>query len=158
MLVRLYKLTDISELKRRVRDDGIVVRRPLAAEKSITVDWVKERFGSGWASEADVSFGFQPIACFIAVQKGRILGFACYDSAYRNFFGPTGVEEAAQGRGIGKVMLFECMEAMRQMGYAYAIIGGAGPVDFYRKAIGAEPISGSDPGIYEGIMSEMPLH
>jgi GNAT superfamily N-acetyltransferase len=158
MLVRLYTLPDISDLKKRIRDEGIVIRRPLAAEKSLTLEWVKERFGSGWASEMDVSFSYQPITSFIAVQDGKILAFACYDSAYRNFFGPTGVDEAAQGKGIGKVMLFECLEAMREQGYAYAIIGGAGPIDFYRKTIGAELIPGSNPGIYAGIMSELPLH
>jgi hypothetical protein len=34
------------------------------------------------------------------------------------------------------------------MGYAYAIIGGAGPVDFYQKTVGAIEIEGSVPGIY----------
>jgi GNAT superfamily N-acetyltransferase len=158
MLVRLYTLPDISDQKKRVKDAGIVIRRPLGAEKSLTVEWVRQRFGSGWASEVDVSFSYQPVTCFIAVEKGSILGFACYDSAYRNFFGPTGVDESAQGKGIGKVLLFSCLEAMREQGYAYAIIGGAGPVDFYRKTVGAELIPGSNPGIYEGIMSELPLH
>jgi hypothetical protein len=33
-------------------------------------------------------------------------------------------------------------------GYAYAIIGGAGPTAFYAKTVGAVAIEGSTPGIY----------
>jgi len=40
------------------------------------------------------------------------------------------------------------MLGLRELGYAYAIIGGAGPVDFYVKTLGAIPIPGSSPGIY----------
>lgn len=156
MLVKLYALPDFSSLKHKLIENGITFRRPLAAEKSIILDWVQKKFGTGWASETDVSFSYQPITCFIAIKDERIIGFACYDSAYRNFFGPTGVDEAFRGIGIGKILLMECMEAMRSQGYAYAIIGGVGPADFYTKTIGAELIDGSDPGIYKGILSEVP--
>ena len=44
------------------------------------------------------------------------------------------------------------MEAMRDEGYAYAIIGGAGPVKFYSKVVGAEIIEGSVPGIYADLI------
>ncbi len=37
-------------------------------------------------------------------------------------------------------------------GYAYAIIGGAGPTEFYTKAVGAVAIEGSTPGIYRGVL------
>jgi hypothetical protein len=37
---------------------------------------------------------------------------------------------------------------MAAQGYAYAIIGGAGPTGFYVKTVGAMPIDGSTPGIY----------
>lgn len=157
MLVRLYDLPDLGDLKRKTETDGFAFRRPLAAEKSIVLDWVKERFGPGWASETDVAFSYQPISCFIAVKEGAIAGFAVYDAAYRNFFGPTGVEENLRGKGLGKVLLMESLLAMKAQGYAYAIIGGVGPAEFYEKAVGAELIRGSDPGIYRGIMSEVPV-
>ena len=37
---------------------------------------------------------------------------------------------------------------MAGIGYAYAVIGGAGPTGFYEKAVGAIPIPHSTPGIY----------
>lgn len=140
MLVRLYDLPDFTPLKQQLEATGFIIRRPLAAEKSIVVDWVTERFGTGWASETEVSFSFQPISCFIAVKDGKLAGFAVYDAAYRNFFGPTGVEEPLRGRGLGKVLLMECLLAMKAQGYAYAIIGGVGPARFYERAVGAELI------------------
>lgn len=157
MLVKLYELPDHSELMRKLSLDGIVIRRPLAAEKSLTLEWIGKHFGSGWASEADVSFSYQPITCFIAVRQQKIIGFACYDSCYRNFFGPTGVDETFRGKGIGKALLFESLQGMRAQGYGYGIIGGVGPADFYSRACGAVLIPGSDPGIYKGIMSDVPV-
>jgi GNAT superfamily N-acetyltransferase len=157
MLVRLYDLPDHMSLIEKLQNEGIVIRRPLAAEKSIVLDWVTKHFGTGWASEADVSFSYQPIACFIAILSGRVVGFACYDSCYRNFFGPTGVDEKARNKGIGKALLLECLYAMKSQGYAYGIIGGVGPAEFYAKAVGATLIDGSNPGIYDGIMSDVPV-
>ena len=157
MLVRLYALPDYSGLRQKLTGDGYVFRRPLAAEKYLVVEWVRARFGNGWASETEVSFSYQPISCFVALRQGRIAGFACYDAAYRNFFGPTGVEESSRGIGLGKILLMDCMEAMKTQGYAYAIIGGVGPAEFYAKVVGAELIAGSNPGIYEGIMSDVPV-
>jgi len=157
MLVRLYDLPDYSGIVSSLKKDGIWIRKALAAEKSMVCDWVTQLFGEGWASETEVSFSYQPVACFIATQNAKIVGFGCYDSAYRNFFGPTGVEESLRGKGIGKVLLMECLLAMKAQGYAYGIIGGVGPARFYEKAVGAVLIEGSNPGIYEGIMSEIPV-
>lgn len=157
MLVKLYELPDHSTLLHQLRAQEIEIRRPLAAEKSLTLEWITKHFGSGWASEADVSFSYQPITCFIAIHLNKIIGFACYDSCYRNFFGPTGVDESYRGKGVGKVLLFECLQGMRSQGYAYGIIGGVGPAEFYAKACNAVLIPGSDPGIYKGILSEVPV-
>ena len=44
---------------------------------------------------------------------------------------------------------------MREMGYAYAIIGGVGPAEFYAKVCGATVIEGSDPGVYGHLYREM---
>ena len=41
---------------------------------------------------------------------------------------------------------------MREMGYAYAIIGGVGPAEFYEKAVGAKVIDGSEISIYQHLL------
>jgi hypothetical protein len=37
---------------------------------------------------------------------------------------------------------------LRELGYAYGIIGGAGPTEFYERTVGATIIPESVPGIY----------
>ena len=124
------------------------MRTARAYEKSLVIDWVNQLFGSGWASECDVAFSHQPITCFLATQNGTIIGFACYESTWKNFFGPLGVAEQARRHGIGTTLLLACLHAMAAQGYAYAIIGATGDPAFYVKTVGAMPIEGSEPGMY----------
>jgi GNAT superfamily N-acetyltransferase len=153
MLVKLYTLPEIAPVLAEQRAAGIDIRRAIAPEKHVIVAWVRQRFSEGWASECDVSFSNQPVTCFLAVENGQLLGFACYDATCKNFFGPTGVDENQRGRGIGSALLLACLHDMRAHGYGYAIIGAAGPTDFYTKAVGAIPIDDSWPGVYRGLLS-----
>ncbi|MEJ6951569.1 GNAT family N-acetyltransferase [Natronospora cellulosivora (SeqCode)] len=148
MLVKLYQLPDFHEDIKELSEREIKIRRPIPPEKHLVVEWVRENFGSKWASECSVAFSKKPVSCFVALRKKEILGFACYDTTCRDFFGPTGVLEKERGQSIGKFLLLKSLKAMREMGYAYAIIGGAGPVDYYKKVCGAEVIEGSEKGIY----------
>ncbi len=148
MLVKLYDLPEVTPLIKRLGGQGFVIRTVMAYEKHLVVEWVRGAFGPGWASECEVAFSNHPVSCFIATEKGLIIGFACYESTCRNFFGPTGVSESKRGLGIGKALFLACLHAMAADGYAYAIIGSAGPGEFYAKAAGATTIEGSAPGIY----------
>lgn len=152
MLVKLYELPDAGPHYERVRRAGVDVRRALAPEKHVVIDYVRETFGEGWASECEVSFASRPVSCFVATAGEAPVGFACYEATCKNFFGPTGVTEQNRGQGIGTALLLACLHAMRAEGYGYAIIGGAGPTDFYHRIAGAEPIEGSQPGIYRGML------
>jgi GNAT superfamily N-acetyltransferase len=152
MLVKLYDLPASQEASSRLAAAGVSVRRALPPEKHKVLDWVRSTFSAAWASEADVAFGRQPVSCFLAIQGKSLLGFACHDATCRNFFGPTGVDAGARGRGIGAGLLLACLEDMRHLGFAYAIIGGVGPAEFYAKTVGAIPIAGSEPGIYRGLL------
>jgi predicted N-acetyltransferase YhbS len=89
------------------------------------------------------------------VKDGAIAGFAVYESSRRGFFGPTGVREDLRGKGVGAALLFRCLESMREMGYAYAIIGGVGPAEFYAKVCGARIIEGSERSVYGELYEEM---
>ena len=152
MLVKLYDLPDFRAAFERLRGAEIALRRALAPEKHKVIAWVRKNFSEAWASEADVAFSRQPVSCFLAIERGKILGFACHDATCPNFFGPTGVDTGARTKGIGAALLFACLEAMKQAGYGYAIIGGVGPAEFYVKTVGAIPIAGSEPGIYRGLL------
>ena len=153
MLVRLIGLPPTDQVESDLREEhGILFRRPIAPEKDIVSDWAGTHFSAYWQAEVAVAFAFQPVRCFIAQKGDAILGFACYECTAKNFFGPTGVLDDYRSLGIGKVLLIKSLQALREMGYAYAIIGGVGPADYYEKAVGAEIIKGSDISIYEHLI------
>ncbi|MBK1880999.1 GNAT family N-acetyltransferase [Luteolibacter pohnpeiensis] len=152
MLVRLYDLEDQTDLYRKISDQGIRIRRARAFEKHTVAEFARTHFSAKWVSEIEVSLSRQPVACHIATKDREILGFSCHDVTMRGYFGPTGVAESARGSGLGKALLFKALESLRDLGYAYAIIGGVGPKEFYAKNCGAIEIPGSDPGIYGDIL------
>jgi len=152
MLVRLYDIPEPSARVTALHQTGIDLRRAIAPERHVVVSWVRQQFGEGWASECEVSFARLPISCFRAQRGQEVLGFACYDATAKAFFGPTGVLESERNRGIGTALLLMALQAMAAEGYAYAIIGAAGPGEFYAKAVGAVRIEGSSPGIYAGLL------
>lgn len=153
MLVRLMELPESWALEAKLQEkENIVFRKAIAPEKHLLSEWVLENFGAYWKSEVEVAFSRQPVTCWIAQRGNTILGFACYESTARNFFGPTGTLESERGKGIGKLLLLKALNSMKEMGYAYAIIGGVGPAEFYEKAVGAKIIEGSEVSIYEHLL------
>ncbi|MGV4791370.1 GNAT family N-acetyltransferase [Rhizobium sp. F40D2] len=155
LLVSLYS-TKLADLNRKADHVGVSIRPALPPELHLVVDWVRQQFSENWASEVSVAFSRQPVACLIAVDGGKLLGFACYDTTARGFFGPTGVDPEARGKGIGLALFSACLQTMKTLGHAYAFIGDAGPVDFYAKTAGAITIPAPDKGIYEGMLRRMP--
>ena len=145
LLVKLYSLPPPP-----APPPGINIRRAFAAEKRLVCAWVATQFDSGWASECEAAFARLPVACFVAVRDRELQGFACYDATARSFFGPTGVAQAERNHGIGSALLSAALHDMAAQGYAYAIIGAADSVEFYRKHAGAIEIPDSDPGFYRG--------
>ena len=148
MLVRLYDLPDASLYYRRAEEAGVAVRRADPWDHARYRRFVEGTFGELWAVEADLAYRQSPITAFVAERGGRIVGFAAYECTRRGYFGPTGVQPDERGRGIGGALLFRCLESMREMGYAYAIIGGVGPRESYEKVCGAFVIPGSEVGVY----------
>ena len=132
--------------------EGFVVRRAQPFELSAVRAFVAENFSSVWADEISVGFARQPISVHVATIQREIVGFSAYECTRRGFFGPTGVLQSAQGKGIGKALLLASLWGLREMGYVYAIIGAAGPVRFYQKSVGAIIIPGSEPGIYTDML------
>jgi len=146
LLVPLYKLPPRTEGESPA--PGVNIRRANSFELTAITDFIRDEFSQGWADETAVVFGRQPIPCFIATEKRKVIGFATVDSTRRGFFGPTGVAKSQRGRGIGKALLIASLWDLWDMGYAYAIIGAAGPVDFYVKTVNASVIPDSTPGVY----------
>ena len=151
MLVKLYAIPDLAPALERVRGHGVVVRPASSPEKPRVLAWTAQHFPY-WTAEVESAYARLPASCFLAVREQELLGFACYDSIRPNFFGPTGVLEAERGRQIGTALLLAALHAQKAQGYAYAIIGGVGPAEYYAKTVGATLIEGSQPGIYDGLL------
>lgn len=170
MLVKLYGLPEAAPLIASLKETGIDIRQARPTDKKFLTQWVRRIFSDSWAEECEAAIGQRPITCYIAVEKQAVssprsghydlpsealAGFACYDVVSRGMFGPEGVHSDFRGRGIGKALLLTCLYAMKADRYAYAVIGWAGPADFYAKTVGATVIEGSEPGIYRGKLTEL---
>lgn len=154
MLVHLLKLPPLAPDVDRLRAQGITVRRAAAYEITPVQAFIKAHFAQGWADEALVGFANKPVTVCIATQEGQVIGFGCYECTRRAFFGPTGVAEVHRGKGVGRALLLACLHGLAELGYAYGIIGGAGPTDFYARSVGATVIPDSVPGIYTDMLKK----
>jgi len=154
MLVRLCDLPDASAHFARAGAGGFTLRRAEAWERARLAEFVQSHFNARWRQEAERAFNHTPVTAYQALRGAEVAGFAVYECTRRGFFGPTGVREDLRGCGLGAALLFACLESMREMGYAYAVIGGVGPAAFYEKVCGAFVIPGSDISVY-GPLYEM---
>ena len=147
MLVRLYALPDSTAEGARLAAEGVHCRRAESLERGPILRFVREHFPA-WEDEVVTAFARVPPTLFVSVESGEVTGFAAYHVTRPNFFGPTGVVKSERGRGIGRALLLQALQALAAKGYAYAIIGGVGPAAFYEKTVGATLIADSEPGIY----------
>lgn len=152
MLVSLLDLPNVDDLCKKLEKKGIKISRAMTPNMYQVLDYVEKSFGPLAKGEATVCFSRNPVSCFIASKGNEIIGFACYEATMKDYFGPTEVSEKYRGLGIGKALLIRSLEGLRDRGYAYAIIGGVGPKDFYKKVVGATLIKGSNPGVYKDML------
>ncbi|MEG1967817.1 MAG: GNAT family N-acetyltransferase [Clostridia bacterium] len=139
----------------QLNEQGIQIRRALTPDKFRVVDWVREHSGPNAAGECDACFARMPVSCFLATRKAEIIGYACYNATAPDFFGPTRVLESWRGKSIGKALLLRSLHALRDEGYIYALIGGVGPQEFYKKCVGAMLIPDSTPGLYKDFLAAL---
>jgi predicted N-acetyltransferase YhbS len=151
MLVPLYDLPDSARYEEGAAAGGYSIRRADPWDRDRVRAFITQNFGPLWAVEADRAFIHVPITMFVAERDAELGGFAAYECTRRGYFGPTGVQEEQRGKGIGAALLFRCLQSMLEMGYAYAVIGGVGPAEFYEKVCGAFVIPGSETGIYSSL-------
>lgn len=149
MLIKLY---DLAPAAAAPRSAEVVCRKPIAPEHDLIVDWVGGRFTSGWASEVRVALTNRPVTLFIAIRSEALIGFCCYDATARGFVGPIGVADSERRSGVGAALLRACLHDMRAMGYGYAVAGGVGAPEFFRRVASATEIDGSTPGLYRALL------
>lgn len=154
MLVPLLSLPSCEELCEKLyREENIVIRRAMIPDMYRVLEFVEKNSGLSAKGEAAVCFTNKPVTCFIATRYDEILGYSCCEATARDYFGPTHVLDSERGKSIGKALLIRALEALKDMGYVYAIIGGAGPFGFYEKCVKAVKIENSTPGFYKDMLS-----
>ncbi len=101
--------------------------------------FVESEFGARWLDSIENGFLKDNIPIFIALDDNQIIGFACFDVVRKRkgLFGPMGTTLSNRVQGIGFILLHHCLREMQEIGYEYAIIGQAGPLEFYEKACNA---------------------
>jgi mycothiol synthase len=117
----LFTVSDeTNEKEKKLRSDGIEVRayrrtdlvRFMAfLEQSMPSDWVRvERRNLRKIVEG----GFHSEQVVLVTKGEEIIGYCQFEGSH---FGPFGVSEAYQGKGIGTVLLASTLERMRQEGH-----------------------------------------
>ncbi len=125
----------VREIEKKLSRKGIKVRRIGESETEQIIDWVKKNFSSFWAYEAaeGVKRGRKVFAAF---EAGEIIGFSVYGALEHNWFGPIGVLKEKRHHGLGTVLLFRTLEAMRLEGVRLAVIPWTGHLFFYTQVPG----------------------
>jgi predicted N-acetyltransferase YhbS len=115
------------------------VRKASVNDAGEVIRLVESEFGSGWIEAVKNSFTHEDTSIFVALEYGRIVGFACYEAhgKKRGTFGPMGVSSRRRQKGVGAYLLHHCLSELKKKRYKYAIIEGAGPVEFYEKTVHA---------------------
>ncbi|MGN9766775.1 GNAT family N-acetyltransferase [Micromonospora sp. SD12] len=121
----------------RLAGQGVTVRRAGADDLPALVEFARATFGGAWDAELAGSVGREGAGCHLAERDGEVLGFAAYGSSRPSWFGPMGTAPAAEGSGIGGVLLRRCLRDQRAAGVSAAQIGWVGPVPFYSGSAGA---------------------
>lgn len=127
--------TEVAE--QRLAAQGVTVRSATVEDAAAVVRFAQVTFGPEWGGEVAHSIGRADAGCHLAVRGDEVLGFAAYGSSRPSWFGPMGTAPAAQGLGIGGVLLRRCLRDQRAAGLRRAQIGWVGPVPFYSSTVGA---------------------
>lgn len=145
MIVNLNNLPE-NTWDKEFQDNKIKIKRAFPGDKAKILAFVKDNFSESWIYEAEHAILSDVPKCFIATVDGKVIGFACFDSSAKGFFGPIGVDPSMRGKKIGEALLIRTLNAMKEYGYWYAIIGWVSDAEnFYRKTVGAEFIQNGTP-------------
>lgn len=129
---------DTAGAEARLAAAGITVRTATQDDITALVTFARTNFGDVWGGEVEDSVGRESAGCHLAVRAdGEVLGFAAYGSSRPSWFGPMGTAPAAQGLGIGEVLLRRCLRDLQAAGHEQVQIGWVGPVPFYATRAGA---------------------
>jgi GNAT superfamily N-acetyltransferase len=126
----LFKVTPEAEKKeQQLREQGIVIRPYTRNDLLSFLKFLEANMPADWmrvsrANLRDLTRGiFQPDQIFLAATEGpggsEVIGYCQFEGAH---FGPFGVADKYQGKGIGTVLLGRTLERMRAKGHHNAFV------------------------------------
>jgi GNAT superfamily N-acetyltransferase len=115
----------------------ITVRRADDSDGPLLDAFFAEQFGPDWRMEAALAMRNNPPALHLALKEDRVIAFSGHSSQNREwgFFGPMGTTPQARGTGIGRVLLWHCLNDMHDAGHRTSVIPWVGPIGFYSRYI-----------------------
>lgn len=117
-----------------------VVRKAEKSDKNKVLSWVKSEFSVFWEYEASVGFTYDKPKLWIAEDNNEIIGFSVYSALEPHWFGPIGVSTKTRLKGIGSLLLFNCLKSMREEGQRIAVIPWTSHLFFYTQVPGINRI------------------
>ncbi len=128
----LFKVTpEAEEKEKRLLDSGVVVRPYSRTDLLSFIKFLEGNVPADWLRVSRVNLKdltrgiFQTDQIFVAVAPGQndgeteVIGYCQFEGAH---FGPFGVADKYQGRGIGTVLLGRTLERMRAKGQHAAYV------------------------------------
>jgi mycothiol synthase len=102
----------------RLEEDGVHCEAYRAEWTLPLLEFVRREFPGDWVrvareAMARILGGDPPGRLILAHQAGQVLGFVHHENER---FGPIGVAAAERGRGLGHLLMFRALQAMREAG------------------------------------------
>lgn len=120
----------------RINTGPLVIRRAGQEYRETVFKWIKTEFSVFWAYEADASFKYANPKLWLAEENNKIIGFSVYGTLEPHWFGPIGVSNEARSRGIGSILLFNCLRSLREEGQRHAVVPWTNHLFFYTQVPG----------------------
>ena len=119
----------------RLEKTGITVRRAERSDDGLLDTFFAEHFGADWRLEAELAMRNNPHTLHLALKEGRIIAFSAHSGQNREwgFFGPMGTAPQARGTGVGRVLLWHCLNDLRNAGHRTSVIPWVGPIGVYSR-------------------------
>lgn len=120
----------ITEREERLRREGIEVKVSTTKYLYPLMRFLKEHLQGDWYRHArELLLHNRKNQVFIAVKGREVVGYCQFwdGEGYEwympgSHFGPFGVKEDMRGRGIGTVLLYKCLKAMKESGIHNAFL------------------------------------